>query len=164
MATRTILIAIICLLGSVPYNSLADEQSFSARVVRVIDGDTLEILRDGDSIIIRLSGIDAPEKNQAFWEEAKERVMELSDQKTVLVDPETKGKHNRLIANVILPDSRYLSYVLVSDGLAWWYRPFAPKNETLEYLESQAQLDRIGIWSTRDPQPPWVLRKAARSK
>ena len=47
--------------------SLAD----SGRVVRILDGDTVEIRTDTATPRIRLAGIDAPEKRQAFGDAAK---------------------------------------------------------------------------------------------
>ena len=52
-------------------------------VARVIDGDTLE-LANGKRI--RLLGIDAPEKGQFFYEEARERLKELVEGKRVFLE------------------------------------------------------------------------------
>lgn len=41
-----------------PTLCLAD---FSDRVVRVVDGDTVQVLTDGKMMKVRLNGIDAPE-------------------------------------------------------------------------------------------------------
>ena len=36
------------------------------KVIRVLDGDTIEVLQDKKPVRIRLANIDAPEKKQAF--------------------------------------------------------------------------------------------------
>jgi endonuclease YncB( thermonuclease family) len=45
---------------------------FSAQVVSVLDGDTIEILHHTGAERIRLNGIDCPEKGQAFGTRAKQ--------------------------------------------------------------------------------------------
>ena len=49
---------------AIPTTSLAS--SFTGKVVGVIDGDTIDVLHNGQSERIRLNGIDCPEKGQAF--------------------------------------------------------------------------------------------------
>ncbi len=46
-------------------------ESFEGKVVALADGDTITVLRDRTQVKIRLEGIDAPEKNQAFGNKAK---------------------------------------------------------------------------------------------
>lgn len=46
--------------------------TFSAEVVAITDGDTIKVLKDDVPIRVRLWGIDAPEKKQAFGTRAKE--------------------------------------------------------------------------------------------
>jgi endonuclease YncB( thermonuclease family) len=56
-----------------PVATLATQSSFEAKVVKIIDGDTITALDDQNtSIKIRLYGIDAPESKQAFGQKAKE--------------------------------------------------------------------------------------------
>ena len=43
----------------------------------VLDGDTIEVLHNGSAERIRLSGIDCPEKGQAFGTQAKQAASEL---------------------------------------------------------------------------------------
>ena len=47
-------------------------------VVRILDGDTIEVLHNNHAEIIRLSGIDCPEKGQAFAKHAKHAVSGLA--------------------------------------------------------------------------------------
>ena len=46
-------------------------EEFPAKVVGVTDGDTITVLRDREQIKIRLEGIDAPERGQAFGTKSK---------------------------------------------------------------------------------------------
>ena len=60
--------------------------TIDGRVVSVADGDTVTVL-DADKVQhkIRLSGIDAPEKAQAFGNRSKESLSDLVFSKTVTV-------------------------------------------------------------------------------
>ena len=44
---------------------------FSGQVVGVIDGDTIDVLHNGQAERIRLNGIDCPEKGRAYGQKAK---------------------------------------------------------------------------------------------
>jgi endonuclease YncB( thermonuclease family) len=45
-------------------------ESFSGEVVRVTDGDTISVMRDGQAVKVRLANIDCPEMRQAYGEQA----------------------------------------------------------------------------------------------
>lgn len=60
----------LMLIASIhPALCLAD---FSGRIVRVIDGDTVQVLTSGEMVRVRLNGIDAPESSQPFGQKAKQ--------------------------------------------------------------------------------------------
>lgn len=62
-------------------------------MVGVADGDTITLL-DADKVQhkIRLSGIDAPEKAQAFGNRSKQSLSDLVFAKAVTVDTEKRDK------------------------------------------------------------------------
>jgi micrococcal nuclease len=62
----------------------------------------------------------------------------------------------------LLPDGRNLGRELVRAGLAWWYRPYAPKDALLAELEAEAKVAKRGLWSDQAPVPPWEWRKQRR--
>jgi endonuclease YncB( thermonuclease family) len=57
------------------HSAFAEE--FTGSVVSVLDGDTIEVLHNGDAKRIRLNAIDCPEKGQAFAKRAKQAASEL---------------------------------------------------------------------------------------
>ncbi len=136
----------------------------SFTVVRVVDGDTLQIaVPDADQPVtrVRLWGVDAPElarpdrgrQAQPFANRSAERVGQLCDDKVVrlyLESHKTRGKYGRLLAYVELPDGTLLNERLLIEGLARadgrfshrWVQRFA-------MLETQARHDRVGIWSDK---------------
>jgi endonuclease YncB( thermonuclease family) len=135
---------------------------FSARVVGVSDGDTMTVLSaDQTQTKIRLAGIDAPETGQDFGSRAKKAASELAFGKDVTIQPEGKDRYGRTIATVILPDGRSLNRELVREGLAWWYRQYAPNDAELATLESEAKAAKRGLWSQPGAIAPWDWRKGA---
>jgi endonuclease YncB( thermonuclease family) len=132
--------------------------SFSGKVVKVLDGDTIEVMRDGKAVRIRLSEIDCPEKSQPFGDKAKRFTAELAAGKLVTVNVKTIDRYGRTVAEVILNDGRSLNAEILKAGLAWWYRDYSD-DKSLGVLETQAKSARKGLWADKDPIPPWVFRR-----
>ena len=139
--------------------ALAD---FSGPVVRVLDGDTIEVLHNQRPERIRLSGIDCPEKGQAYGQKAKHAASSLVFGKEVTLQTHGKDKYGRTIADVLLLDGSNVNHALVKEGWCWWYRKYAPGNTTLERLEAEARESRMGLWADPHPVPPWEWRKRGR--
>jgi micrococcal nuclease len=137
--------------------------SFQGRVVKVLDGDTIEVLRDGKAERVRLHGIDTPEAGQPFGTKAKQFVLELMAQETVTVKVMDTDRYGRTVGEVILPDGTSLNRELVRTGHAWWYRQYS-KDTSLGDLESEARASMKGLWSDPNPTPPWEWRAAGRNK
>ena len=137
---------------------------FAGKVVAVADGDTVSVLRDGTNTVkIRLSGIDCPEKKQAFGQKAKQFTSTLAGEKQVQVIEKGQDRYGRTLGEVILEDGRSLNQELVRVGLAWWYKQYAPKDTEMEALEAEARAGKLGLWIDTDtaapPVPPWAYRK-----
>ncbi len=54
--------------------------------------------------------------------------------------------------------TRLLNEELVNAGFAWWYRKYAPGNETLQQLEREARDAKRGLWAEPELIPPWEWR------
>jgi endonuclease YncB( thermonuclease family) len=132
---------------------------YTGSVVGVLDGDTIEVLNGHHAERIRLSGIDCPEKGQAFGTRAKQAVADLAFGKEVTLQTHGKDKYKRTLADVILPDGTNVNHALVKDGWCWWYRKYAPGDTVLEGLENEAREARKGLWADPQPVPPWEWRK-----
>lgn len=67
------------LLIALPLSVLAD---IEGKVVRILDGDTLDVLQEGNKISrIRLEGIDAPEKSQPYGQRSRQMLTMLTANK-----------------------------------------------------------------------------------
>ncbi len=127
-------------------------------MVGVTDGDTITVMHNGVGERIRLNGIDCPEKRQAFGNRAKQFASALVFGKTVTVQDHGRDRYGRTIGDVRLPDGRVLNHELVQEGLAWWYRKYAPDDGTLAQLEADATAAKRGLWADAEPVPPWAWR------
>lgn len=130
---------------------------YSGHVVGVIDGDTIDVLHNGQAERIRLNGIDCPEKRQAFGMKAKQFTSTFVYGKEVTIHVLRKDRHGRTVGDVVLPDGTNVSRELVRAGLAWWYRQYS-KDESLGVLEEEARQAKRGLWVDPNPVPPWEVR------
>jgi endonuclease YncB( thermonuclease family) len=95
----------------------------------IAHGDTITILDDSKTQYrVRLHGIDAPERGQAFSAKAKELVGELAAGQTVTLRVTDTDRYGRIVAEVILPGGKNLNHEVVRAGLAWWFRRYAPRD------------------------------------
>ena len=93
--------------------------TLTGRVVRVIDGDTIVVL-DADKVQhkIRLQGIDAPERSQAFGTKSKENLSDLVAGKSVVVDYSKYDRYQRILGKVLM-NGEDVNLEQVEAGMAW---------------------------------------------
>ncbi|HEY9789274.1 MAG TPA: thermonuclease family protein, partial [Candidatus Obscuribacterales bacterium] len=126
------------------------------------DGDTIKVLApDKHLLILRLQGIDCPEKKQAFGMRAKQFTSGLVFNNDVVVEPMGRDRYGRTIADVRLKDGTSVNYALVKNGYAWWYRKYS-NDPRLANFEEQARKGHLGLWSAPRAEAPWDFRKAER--
>lgn len=156
MGGRVVYLVLILLIPSL---AVAD---FTGPVVSVLDGDTIEILHNQHPERIRLSGIDCPEKGQAYGKRAKQAASALAFGQEVSLQIHGKDRHKRILGDVILSDGTNVNHELVKEGWCWWYRKYAPGDTILEGLEKEARDAKKGLWADPQPVPPWQWRKRTR--
>jgi endonuclease YncB( thermonuclease family) len=78
--------------------SISSATTLAGRTVRVTDGDTIVILSEGNiQHKIRLQGIDAPERKQAYGKKSKEYLSESVAGRFVVVEYDEKDRYGRII-------------------------------------------------------------------
>jgi endonuclease YncB( thermonuclease family) len=134
-------------------------EDFDGFIIGVLEGDTLQVMKDAEVRVIRLDGVDAPEIGQPYDKDAHAFTVSLALGKKVHVM--TKAAHMSGIqaAVISLPSGLNLSHELLKAGLAWWDRIHVPLNDSLWKLEREARTLRRGLWDEADPIPPWEWRK-----
>ena len=136
---------------------------FRGKVVGVTDGDTITVL-DAEQVQhkIRLQGIDAPERKQAFGTKSKELLTEKIAGHEVLIEWKEKDRYGRILGEVML-ERRHINLEMVQEGMAWHYLQYS-KSKELERAELQARQAGRGLWADKGPVPPWEFRKAEKAK
>ena len=135
----------------------------TGKVVRVADGDTLTILDSAQQQHkIRLSGIDAPEKAQAFGQRSKQSLSGMVAGKTVSVDWNKRDRYKRIVGKVLL-DGRDVNLEQVRRGMAWHYKAYEREQDVEDrsvyaQAEYEAQQGKVGLWVDPKAIPPWDFR------
>jgi len=133
------------------------------RVVSIADGDTLTVLdADNAQHRIRLFGIDAPEKAQAFGNQSKKNLSEKVFGETVRVEVTDIDRYGREVGRIYLGD-RFINLEQVHDGYAWRYTTYDRHHE-FDAAEAEARAHRRGLWAVPHPTPPWEFRREQRSE
>ncbi|HMK35898.1 MAG TPA: thermonuclease family protein [Desulfomonilaceae bacterium] len=156
--SRVVFLLVMCAV-SLP----ACGASWSGTCVGVSDGDTIRVMRGAQHMNIRLYGIDCPERGQDFGNKARRFTGDMTFGKTVGIEEMDRDPYGRIVAWVWV-NGTSLNTELLKNGLAWWYRQYAPENGELRDLESSARKAKIGLWSHPNPLPPWEFRKKKRKR
>lgn len=143
--------------------SFAHAEEFNAKVIAVMDGDTVLVLRDGKKIKVRLVNIDAPESDQEFGKESREALANMVLKKQVHINSKAIDSYGRMIAEVSL-DGQSVNEEQVNKGMAWEYSHYHSNKRYLS-LNKQAQQAKRGLWSqSAQPVSPEQWRKNHLSK
>lgn len=127
------------------------------KVIRVLDGDTLEVLQDKKPVRIRLANIDAPEKKQAFGRWSTNQLKGLVAAQPVTVAYTQTDRYGRIIGRVFTTNGTEASRFMVQSGAAWVYERYNA-DKALPALQREAQTQKRGLWADSQPVPPWEWR------
>jgi len=126
-----------------------------ARVIHVVDGDTIEVEIDGRVEQLRYIGIDTPEHGLPWFEESTEANRTLVEGQTVRLerDVSERDRYGRLLAYVYLTSGTFVNGALVSQGLAdsVAYPPDTSHQAELDAIEEQAKAQGLGMWVQAAP-------------
>lgn len=144
--------------GAAPRDGGADgspRDPVSARVVRAIDGDTIEVAIDGRTDDVRYIGVDTPETVkpgepvQCYGPQASAFNHRLVDGETVrlVFDSELRDVYGRLLAYVYA-DGMFVNAELIRGGYARTLEipPNTAEADRLAKLEQEAGEAGVGLW------------------
>lgn len=130
-----------------------------ATVVKVIDGDTLEVLIDGKKEKVRVIGINTPETVdprrpvECFGKESSDKAKSLLSGKSVRLEQDQTqdsiDKYGRLLRYVFLPDGTDFGLTMIREGYAYEYTYDLPYKFQEEYKKAQEEAESAGkgLWS-----------------
>jgi micrococcal nuclease len=134
--------------------------SDSARVVRVVDGDTIRVDLNGVEETVRLVGVNTPETVdprrpvECFGKEASNAMKELLLNQVVRLESDPtqsdRDRYSRLLRFVFLPDGTDIGLALIQEGLAVEsLYSNVPHRYYEQYITAQAEAEAAerGFWS-----------------
>ena len=132
--------------GTDPPTTPAD----GARVVEVVDGDTIRVEVPGEQESVRLIGINAPERGECLADEATDRLQDLVGGRDVelVVDRTDRDQYGRLLRHVEV-DGTDVGAELVRSGLALArdYPPDTARSDEYAAAQRTAEDAGIGMWA-----------------
>jgi len=136
-------------------------------VVGVADGNTITV-RDARKVQhkIRLAGIDAPEKFQAYGQRSKDSLSALVFRMEVTVQTGKKDPSGREVGKVLV-GRLDAGLEQVRRGFAWHHNAHereqsAEDRKAYAAAEAEARVQRAGLWRDAHPVPPWEFRQGKR--
>lgn len=134
-------------------------------VAHVVDGDTLDVVVQRQTLRVRLAAVDAPERGQYDYQGAKNTLQATLGLPVVLTTVGPKS-HGRLVALVFVLGMD-VGLAQAANGHAWLDPRYAPHNLTpvqyQHYREAvaSARKNQLGLWAIESPMPPWEFRQRA---
>jgi endonuclease YncB( thermonuclease family) len=151
-----ILLTVACAPQATSSGDLPDENGRPpdgerAQVEWVYDGDTIEVSIGNRTYDVRYIGVDTPERDEYFYDEAFDFNMDLVRGETVILvrDVSDTDQYGRLLRYVYLPDGTFVNAELISNGMARLvtFPPDTAETENFKALEEEARRDGRGMWA-----------------
>lgn len=146
------------------------QNKFSAKVVGILDGDTVQVLTPGHlTYAVRLNGIDAPESAQPFGKESTQHLSELIFGKGVNLECKNeRDDYGRLVCKILIQGGEDVCLDQLRAGLAWHYKQYQDEQspsdrETYAAAECTAMKKKIGLWGDPRPEQPQDFRHGTNS-
>ncbi len=133
-------------------------QVVRGRVAAIVDGDTLHLAAGKVTRVVRLAGIDAPEKGQPFGNAAAQvsSLKLLQKEVDVLV---VGAAADRAILGIVYCEG-CVNTALVREGIAWHDEQAYPSS-ALAAAQHEARTAARGLWAEKNPIAPWTWRERA---
>lgn len=144
---------VLCLFALI---GLLYSQEIEGKVIKIYDGDTLNIIHKGKKERVRLFGIDSPELKQDFGIESRNNLRKLCKLNTTArVEVKDIDRYKRIVG-IVYCNGIEVNANQVKNGFAWAYRQYSKK-----YVvdEDNAKKLEVGLWSLKNPIEPRIYRK-----
>jgi micrococcal nuclease len=136
--------------------------TFALEITYFYDGDTVKIKDQSNNNIayeykLRLTDIDAPERNQTYGLKSRRALMRFCKKADVKVYISGMDKYHRNLGKLHC-NSLDASEFMVKNGHAWFNRKYS-MDYMLALQEDEARKNKLGLWNEKQQTPPWVWRK-----
>ncbi len=121
------------------------------------DGDTVKIEDNSQAFKLRITDIDAPERNQSYGLKSRRALMKFCIGTNVSYQITGVDKYQRRLGKLQC-NQQDVSLHMVQNGHAWFANRYSA-DHTLLLAQQQAQQARTGLWQAGNPTPPWQWRK-----
>ena len=128
----------------------------TAKVLRVVDGDTIEIQWQNGKEKIRMIGVDTPETvhpqkgEEPYGREASNFTKQNLQSKSIWIefDVEQRDRYKRLLAYVFTTEGKFFNATLIENGYAQLstYPPNVRWVELFRVLQTNARENQRGLW------------------
>jgi len=152
------------------------EKRVQAKVIEVIDGDTVVVSISGVKERIRLSNIDAPEIGQMarngshctdIGQYSRRYLLKRLTTKNVHLHWKKRDRYKRILGEIYLKGES-INFELIKQGMAviYWFNVFESKAIGIKYIEamSKARKSYKGIWGVGGFYDPYKFRSKKKSK
>jgi micrococcal nuclease len=154
--------AILALTPAIPANAIpantappgVPKGAVAAKVVKIVDGDTIDVMRQGRKLRVRLLEVDTPERGQCWFRAATARtaaLLPLGRTAYLVRDKEPKDRYGRWLFYVWNAKGVHVNRNLVRYGFgkAVLYKPNDRYIHVMRAEQRKAQKARLRIWSGR---------------
>lgn len=146
---------IFCLILGVKFSAHAAD--LTPKITYFYDGDTVKIEDNLSEYKLRLTDIDAPERNQSYGKTARRALMQLCENADVQVYITGTDKYQRNLGKLMC-NNQDASIYMLKNGHAWFNRRYS-MDYTLDVIEQESRRQKLGLWKRANPIPPWQWRQ-----
>ncbi|HTG01400.1 MAG TPA: thermonuclease family protein [Nitrospirota bacterium] len=152
-------IALLAVFLLFPLPASSETVLHEAKVVAVVDGDTVKLLLNGEKRTSRLIGIDAPEMGQVPWgRKSREHLRALLKQSawrvSVEMDVEQTDRFRRSLVYLWLQNGEMVNERMLLDGYAFRFtmKPNTRYSERFKKAQRTAREKKLGVWGPDGPK------------
>jgi len=124
------------------------------------DGDTVRGSGIPGAEIVRIWGMDAPERGQRCYRQSGAALWAMVGRRPVQLLPVCRDNYGRMVAKIISPGHGDVGLEMVRNGWAWWYRQYARNAAQYRQAELWARERGLGLWGGGAHRwAPWAWRR-----
>lgn len=143
--------------------SLHAQRILTGRAVKIVDGDTFDLLAGGTVYRIRLQGIDCPERGQPYYRQATQALGRWCNYAPLRVVYRGKDRNGRILGDVYTANGNYINLKLIEEGMAWHFTRYSSSRQ-MALAERSARGRKVGLWSMPQPVAPWIWRSRGKKR